>query len=210
MQIVLRVASSKSGKIAAINKLPKDSRLVKKASQSETLMNEVIKRYKISSLKRGSDEIIVRFDGKSVAEAEAAVNSLVQNLRAQFSELERDRIVTAFKAKLVVIGSQIKERENVLKSTFVSDQGPVSAEELKRIINADILMIALNSDKQKITNFPIDQVEIEPFIVVPIDLSKKVSFISGKLWLVIATFAGLFFGLFLCYAMYGIGKLKEN
>ena len=210
LQIVLRVASSKSGKIAAINNLPKDSRLVKKGGQSETMMNEVIKRYKISSLKRGSDEIIIRFDGKSVAEAEAAVNSLVQNLRTQFSELERDRIVTAFKAKLLVISSQIKERENVLKSTSVTAQGPVSVEELKRIIETDILMIALNSDKQKIANFPVDHVEIEPFIVVPIDLSKKVSFISGKLWLAMATFAGLIFGLFLCYAMYGIGKLKED
>ena len=210
LQIVLRVASSKSGKIAAINNLPKDSRLVKKGSQSETLMNEVIKRYKISSLKRGSDEIIVRFDGKSINEAEAAVNSLIKNLRTQFSDLERDRIVTAFKAKLLVIRSQIKERENVLKSTSVTDQGPVSAEELKRIIKTDILMIALNSDKQKIANFPIEQVDIEPFIMVPIDLSKKVSFVSGKLWLVIATFAGLFFGLFLCYAMYGMSKLKEN
>ena len=78
LQIVLRAASSKSSKIAAINSLPKDSRLVKKGSQSESLMNEVIKRYKISSLKRGSDEIIVRFDGKSADEAEAAVDSLIK------------------------------------------------------------------------------------------------------------------------------------
>lgn len=210
LQIVLRAASSKSGKIAAIKNLPEDSRLIQKGSQSETLMNEVIKRYKISSLKRGSDEIIVRFDGKSVEEAEAAVNSLVQNLRTQFAELERDRIVTAFKAKLLVINSQLKERENVLKSTSITAQGPVSAEELKRIISTDILMIALSSDKQKIANFAVEQVDIEPFIVVPIDLSKKVSFVSGKLWLVLATFAGLIFGLFLCYAMYGIGKLKED
>lgn len=210
LQIVLRVASSKSGKIAAINNLPKDSRLVKKGSQSETLMNEVIKRYKISSLKRGSDEIIVRFDGKSVSEAEAAVNSLIGNLRAQFSELERDRIITAFKAKLLVISSQIKEREDVLRSTSVTAQGPVSAEKMKRIIKTDILMIALNSDQQKIANFPVDQVDIEPFIVVPIDLSKKVSFISGKLWLVIATFAGLIFGMFICYTIYGINKSKET
>ena len=118
--------------------------------------------------------------------------------------------MTALKAKLLVINSQVKERENVLKNTSDTTQRPITAEELKRIIKTDILMIALNSDKQKISNFPIEQVDIEPFIVVPIDLSKKVSFISTKLWLVIAAFAGLIIGLLICYAIYGIGKLKEN
>lgn len=209
LQIVKRVANSTGAKSSAILGLPKDHRLRKSAETSEKQMVKIIKKFKISSLTRSSDEILIRFDGKSIGEAEQVVATMIDLLRQQFKKMEQKRIEIAINSKLLVINSQITAKKNALKAALLIETPASPAIDIEKLVNSDASLTALNLEKQRFRAYPIDQVKIEPFIVVPIDTSKKVSFVKSLTWLVLTSFAGLFAGLLLCYGLYGYKQLKN-
>lgn len=211
LDIVKRAATGNAIKSQVLQSLSAKGSFAQKLAQKGLNGKDFSGRYRISNLKRGSKDILIQYSGKSIDEADIAIEAMLSTLRNFFVKRERSRITAAFNSRLQVLDYQIETLENITKKTKIngsatSAAGPAVEEEQKLPpYRADLA--ALKLDRENIAGFDIGNIDIQPFAVVLAEQGKNTNATRSKLWLVLTTMAGLLLGTILGYLRHGIRRL---
>lgn len=213
LETLKRVANGRDSKLAAITSLDKNDPLRLAVNRSNARLESVLNKFKISMLSPDNEEnktVLISFEGDSTRQAASVVENLVTNLKRKFVELEKQQISGALQVKLIVLDAQIVSRKDFLAKMATGRQDSLPKNSTNDAMNSDPLLIALNSDRKRIEDFSVDDVDIKPFSVVPTNRFKKFRVTGTVFWLFLTTIGGLLFGILCCYAFDRIRTIRAG